>query len=81
MLAQFALVVGLQPGLRAGERCTDRVIDEVQRKPPGLAVAEAIEKLETLDARIKYPLAALRVDIFRRVARHRSHDLNLVLRE
>src|SRR5919204_5625229 len=50
----------------------------MQRKIDIQSVAERIQKLQRLDAAIEHAVTALRVDVFRRIARHRRNDLDFV---
>ena len=67
---QLSLVVSLELGLRGRQEGADGIVDEVQREPRSAhSVTEAIQHLESVDALVEYPFAALLVDVLGRVAR------------
>src|SRR5262249_52236483 len=61
-LAEDALVVGLERGLRGRQRRSLRVVDEIERQP-GLPapIAERVETPEAADRGVEHALAALTV--------------------
>ena len=53
----------------------------MQRQFRAVAVPEPVEHLQRSDARVENTVAALRVHVFRLVARHRRDDLDFVFRQ
>ena len=79
LLLELGVVVGLELGLRAGKFRAEGIVNEVQRQ--ARAVADGVELLQRADAFGEHAVAALLVHIFRRVARQRRDDLDLVAGE
>ena len=76
MLFHLALVVGLECALLGRKKSPVGVVDEMKFEFGVDSVPKFIELLERSDGAIKHTIPALFVDIFGRVARHRSnaHD-------
>ena len=69
VLAELALVIGLELRLRRRQRWPLRVVDEVQRQvAAGEAVTQRVEALQSADALVEDAVAALPVDVFHRIA-------------
>ena len=78
MFFQFPLVIGFQFGLGRRQERAYRIVNQVQRKISIDAITERIQELQRLDAPFEDAFAALRINIIRRVTRHRRDNLDSV---
>ncbi len=77
LLAEHALVVGLERVLRRGQGRALRIVDEVEHEPGALApIAERVEPLQAAHGSIEHAFAALTVDVLLQIARHGRDDLD-----
>ena len=80
MRAQFPLVVRLQRLLTGRQAGPQRVVHQVQREAAaGLAVTQGVQRLQGGNALVEYAIAALLVNVGRRIAGHGGHDVDPVL--
>ena len=76
LASQNLFVIGFQISLRSGQFRAERVIDQMKRQCR--AVADAVEFSERGNAFLKHAVAALLIDVFRRVAGQGGDDLGLM---